>query len=105
MTLSSSIHPLDRHTEWKRLQFIVDLNVFQQSHERQSVIPRHVWTDLGDVVASQRRHRYASDVIEANLRRKFPVIAFDLSIDILGVIDEIDLVDREYNVADSEQGN
>ena len=60
-------------------------------------------TDLGDVVALKSGHRNAGDVVQTYLRRKLSVIAINLFENFLRVIDEIDFVDSQHNVANTEK--
>ena len=71
--------------------------------KRRTVIPRGLGAGLGDVVAAQRRHRDADDVVEPDLRCEGAVVGLDLVEDLLRVVDQVELVDGHDDVADAEQ--
>ena len=58
-----------------------------------------------DVVAVAGGDRQRDQRAKAERLGEFPVVGFDLAKDALAVIDEVDLVDREHDVAHAEQRN
>jgi hypothetical protein len=60
---------------------------------------------FADVVAAQRGQRDRDDALEVEMARELAVVAFDAVEDLARPADEIELVHREHDVADAEQGD
>ena len=69
------------------------------------MVPRHRVASNEDVVAPQRGDGDACDAIESDLAREGPVLRLDLAEPLLGVLDEVHLVDRERHVTHAEEGH
>ncbi len=59
----------------------------------------------GDVVAAQRRERDADDVVQLEFCGESAVFGVDRVEGFARVVDHVELVDREHDVADAEQRN
>ena len=71
-----AIDPLHRHPEHFLLPAgLVELDRFEEGHQRRAVVPRRVRARDEHVVAAQRRERHRGDVLEAELLRKLAVLA------------------------------
>src|SRR5579875_3269322 len=98
-----TIDPLDRHPKGLRLALVVDRHRLEVLDEGRALVPGRVRARSSDVVAPQRRKRDADDVVDANLSSKPPVLRLDLFEDLPGVADEVELVDGEDEVTDTQQ--
>ena len=66
-------------------------------------VPGRVGAGLGDVVAAQGRERDGDDVLDAELGGEGAVVGVDRSKTLLGVVDQVELVDGQDDVADAEE--
>ena len=98
-----SIHPLHRHPERPLLQLVLDLDGLEVSHQRRPVVPGRVVARAGDVVALEARHRDRDDVLQLDALGERGVLRDDALEDVLRVVDEVHLVDRQHHLADAEQ--
>jgi hypothetical protein len=99
-----AVDPLHRQAERGLLHArVVHLDGLEVADQRRAVVPAHRRARHDDVLASQRRHRDRRELFDADLGGEFPVILDNLLEAILGVVDEVHLVDGQHNVADAEQ--
>ena len=98
-----TIHPLHGHSERTLVLHVVDIDGLKMVHQRGARIPRRAVAWLNDVVATQRRQRDTRDVVKCDLSGECAVVGFDLVEDLLRVIDEIELVHCDNDLADAEQ--
>ena len=82
---------------------VVDIDSLKMVHQRGPRIPRHALACFNDVVATQRRHWDARDVVQSDLGSKRAVVGFYLVEDLLRVVDEIELVHCDHDLANTEQ--
>ena len=100
------VGPVDPlHREAERLGEIVARHVdgLEMLEQRRSAIPRRVAGELDDVVAEAGRDRDRHDRGKAELGGEGEVVADDAVEDVVLIVDEIDLVHRNDDVADAEQ--
>ena len=71
--------------------------------QRRPRVPRHPLGAVDDVVAAQRRDRDVQAVGDAELLEERRELGDDLVEALLGVVDEVHLVDRDDEVGDPEQ--
>ena len=98
-----AVDPLGYEAEGLGVRVVVDLDRLEVLHERRSGVPRRVGTGLGDVVTPQCGQRDRDDVLDSELRGEGAVIGIDRIEDLLGVVDQVELVDGEDHVADPEE--
>ena len=67
------------------------------------MIPRRSVAEPQDVVPPERGHRGAPDVLEADLLGKDAEVLVDRGKRVLGVVDEVHLVDGEQDLTDADQ--
>ena len=93
------------HGEPKRPQgrIVIDLHRFKMMQQRWTFVPRHFVGSPGNVLAIACRHRDWHDAGEAEVGSEFAILRGDPLKGLAAEIDQIDLVDREGDVADSEQ--
>ena len=97
------VHPLHRHAERPRAGFLLDRHRLEVLHQRRALVPGHALAAREDVVAVDRRHRDAQHVLDADLGRERAIVGLDPLADLLRVVHEVHLVDREHDLLDAEQ--
>ncbi len=99
-----AVDPLDGEAERRELHaLLVELDALEVLQQRRSVVPAHRVARIHDVRAGQPRERDAGDVVHADLACERPVLLLDLAEALLGVVDEIHLVDGDDDVPDADQ--
>ena len=98
------VHPLHRHAQRADVQVVGDLDRFE--------VPDAAWArrtracaGSASVMLSPRSAEIgmADDVVEPDVGGEAPVVGLDGVEHLLGVVDEVHLVDRQHHVADAEQ--
>ncbi len=97
------VDPLHRKTKRLCRKIAFDIDRLQVRKQRRPCIPRRLIACGRDVVAEASRHRDRHEGAEPELRREFGVVADDAVEDVLGVGDQVDLVDGQNDVPHPEQ--
>ena len=97
------VHPLHGHAERPGLQVVGYLDRLQVLLQRRPVIPGRLRRPLHDVVAEAGRDRDRLQRLESEPFGERPVCGDDALEGILGMVDQIHLVDRQHDVADAQQ--
>jgi hypothetical protein len=98
-----TIDVLDGEAKVDQVAVRRDVHVLEVVEERLASIPRHVPAGIDDVVPLQRRHRYEPQIRNLQPGRERRVLPDNRVEDLLGITDEIHLVDGHDDVADSQQ--
>ena len=98
-----AVDPLHRQAEWGAAAVLLDLDGFEPLQQMPALIPRRPRADRGDIVAEARRDRNREQRAEAKRLGELAIGDDDVAEDALVIVDEIDLVDREHDVAHAEQ--
>jgi hypothetical protein len=99
-----ALHELHRQSEGPSFHaLLVDLDTLQVVEQRRAGVPAGPLAAYDDVVTQQRGHRDASDVLDPDPGGERAVVLFDLAEARLRVTDQIDLVDGQRHVGDTEQ--
>ncbi len=99
------VDPLDRHAERAAAAVVVDLDRLEVPHERRPVVPGRVRARGDDVVALERGHGDGRELAQADALGERAVVGDDLVEDLLRVVHEVELVDRQDDAADPEQAD
>ena len=97
-------HPLHREARLHVVEVRTDVDVLEVVEQGRAAVPIHVRRAVDDVVALQRRDRdeaHINQVVEA--RGELFELLHDPFIDLLRVIDEVHLVNRDDDVLDAQQ--
>ena len=99
-----AIDPLHGHAQ-RPLAARGDLDVFEVREQGRPRVPGRVRARLGEIVAMQRRQRDRHDAFDVELRGEFAVLVLDRCEGLSRPADEVELVHRQHDVADAEQGH
>ena len=95
---------MHREPERRLLQAaLVDLDRLEVLEQRRAVVPLQPVAALDHVVALEAGEWDADAVLDADLRGQLRVLLLELPEALLGVVDEIHLVDRDRDMPDPEQ--
>ena len=97
------VDPLDGKAERPADVAVRDLDGLEEFEERRSLIPGGLRAPLDDIVAEAGGHRDRRDAGEIERRGELGEIADDVLETVAVEVDEVDLVDREHDVADAEE--
>ncbi|MND47286.1 hypothetical protein D3C80_381790 [compost metagenome] len=98
------VHPLHRQTErCLALPVLLQRYVFKVGKQARALVPGRVGAGLEHVVAAQRRQRDALDILQADLCGEGAILGFDALEHRLGVVHQVELVDRHHHLADAQQ--
>ncbi|MNS08655.1 hypothetical protein D3C72_401210 [compost metagenome] len=98
------VHPLHRQTERRlALPVLLQRYVFKVGKQARALVPGRVGAGLEHVVAAQRRQRDALDILQADLCGEGAILGFDALEHRLGVVHQVELVDRHHHLADAQQ--
>ena len=97
------VDPLDRHAERPVAAPVGDVHGLEMGDQRRAAVPGHSRARFGQIVPVARRERDRGDVGEAETRGEAGEIGDDAVEHRLAVVDEIDLVHRQHDVADAEK--
>ena len=86
---------LDGEAQWRVGRCLRDFDGFEDLQQRRAIVPIEIAAAVDDHVAGQRRQRDKAHVADAGALGKFEKIVDDARVDILAVVDEIHLVDRD----------
>jgi hypothetical protein len=99
-----SVHPLDREPEGFVLHpFFIDLYSLEIAHQCRTVIPGRRFAPFCDVVAFEGRQRNEGDRVEAQVLGEFREVLTDGAVDLLRVVDQIHLVDRDDHITNPDE--
>ena len=97
------IDPLYRQAEGGAPAVLVDLDGFELLQEMAALIPGRPLAHRRDIVAEPRRNGNREQGAEAERLGELAVVDDDVTEDALVIAHEVDLVDREHDMADAEQ--
>ncbi len=98
------VDPLHRHTQrFALVGLVVECNAFQMRHKRQAGVPRGIFRLFGDIVALETGNWHRGEIGNPDAGRKGGVIGKDCVVLRLIIIDQVHLVDRKHDVANTQQ--
>ena len=98
-----SIDPLHGKAEINEVSLAFKRHSVEVLEQRRPLVPRHRCAAVHNIVPDQRRHRNEAHAARRKLGREGGVLAHDLIKALLRETNEIHLVDRDDDVADSQQ--
>src|SRR4029078_10305094 len=98
-------HVLHRKSKVFQVAVGADVDRFQKVHQRGPVVPRHFRALADDVVAFQGRNVQEVHVGQVETGSERLIVAPDLVVDLLRVVNNVHFVDRDDNVLDAEERN
>ncbi|VIO69896.1 hypothetical protein CI41S_21430 [Bradyrhizobium ivorense] len=97
------VHPLHRKAEGLPGAVGLDINIFQLADQAGTIVPVSVAGAIDDIVAVPGRDRDRNDRFEAKIAGKGHIVGDDPIKGLFAVVDEVDLVHRQDEMADTKE--